>query len=82
LRLSALARFRQPPFARYNSALALASSAHAATLIDALAAGKLTGEKLHNPALSSHQPVLGSRYFARLSGSGDHRHLTQMEATA
>lgn len=50
-----------------HGALALASAAHAATLIDILRAGRLSGENLKTPSRIAHDAIFRSPFFERLT---------------
>jgi saccharopine dehydrogenase-like NADP-dependent oxidoreductase len=49
-----------------HGALAEASAAHAAALIDLLRAGALEGERLRKPVLVAPEELLGSRFFSTM----------------
>lgn len=51
-----------------HGALAEASAAHAAVLVDRLRAGALEGRQLRVPALVAHEDILASPFFAVLCG--------------
>jgi saccharopine dehydrogenase-like NADP-dependent oxidoreductase len=59
-------RLAPPAGGAEHGALAVASAAHAAALIDLLRAGTLRGQRMRVPALIPHQQVFASRFFAGL----------------
>ena len=61
-------RLAPPPAGTRHGALAVASAAHAAALMDMLRAGGLAGQAMRVPALVSHDAILASRFFAGLCG--------------
>ncbi|WP_187971660.1 saccharopine dehydrogenase family protein [Aquibium microcysteis] len=61
-------RLAPPTAAAPHGALAVASAAHAAALMDVLRDGGLAGQASRAPALVPHEAILASRFFADLRG--------------
>ena len=59
-------RIAPPAGTSGNGALAVASAAHAAALIDLLRAGALRDQRLRVPALVPHEAIFANRFFAGL----------------